>query len=260
MKILILGCGPAGLIAAHAAIKRGHTVSIASKPRKSRMNGAQYLHAPIPDANKAPEFTINYQLAGPVEGYRDKVYGPDSDIEVSPQSLVGQHPAWDIREAYDWLWDEYKQLITIWDATPDRLLSRMRTERPHQVISTVPAPLLCARRHNFEYATVFASEFAHGQLRDNTVLCQGDPLISWYRASMIQGHQNTEWPGLYKPAPDMAMSRIWEVTKPIKTDCKCFPAVTRLGRYGQWKKGVLAHEAWTDMNSLLDNFENGRNA
>lgn len=259
MKILILGCGPAGMIAAHAAVKRGHDVSIASKPRKSRMNGAQYLHAPIPDANKKPSFVINYQLAGEVAGYRDKVYGPMSNVEVSPESLVGQHPAWDIREAYDWLWDEYKQLVTVWDASPDRLLSRMRSERPDQVISTVPAPLLCARKHAFESASIWATEFAHGEIRDNTVLCQGSPQFGWYRSSRIQGHQNTEWPLLYRPTPDQAMSRIWEVTKPIKTDCTCFPAVHRMGRYGKWKKGVLSHEAWTDTNDLLDRIEHGGN-
>lgn len=259
MKIMILGCGPAGLIAAHAAAKRGHDIAIASKPRKSRMNGAQYLHAPIPDANKLPEFTINYQLAGDVDGYRDKVYGPMANIRVSPESLVGQHPAWDIREAYDWLWDQYKNSIEVWEASPDHLLSRMRRVRPDHVISTVPAPLLCARRHEFDEARIWATEFAHGQIKNNTVLCQGSPEFGWYRSSRIQEYQNTEWPLLYKPAPDVAMSRVHEVVKPIRTNCNCFPAVTRMGRYGKWQKGVLSHEAWTDTNDLLDRIENGDN-
>jgi len=259
VKILILGCGPAGLIAAHAAVKRGHDVVIASKPRKSKMNGAQYLHAPIPDANTLPEFTINYQLAGDVAGYRNKVYGPDSEVEVSPESLVGQHPAWDIREAYNWLWDQYMQLVNPFEASPDHLLNRMRRVRPDQVISTIPAPYLCARKHDFEYAMVHATEFAHGQIRNNTVLCQGDEQIPWYRSSRIQEYQNTEWPAMYRPAPDMAMSRVWEVTKPITTNCNCFPAVTRMGRYGQWKKGVLSHEAWDETNNLLDRIEHGGN-
>lgn len=259
MKILILGCGPAGLIAAHAAVKRGHDVVIASKQRKSKMNGAQYLHAPIPDANQLPEFTINYQLSGSVDGYRNKVYGVDSDVEVSPESLVGQHPAWDIREAYNWLWDKYRELVNPFETNPDSLLRRINRFRPDQVISTVPASLLCARRHDFKYASIFATEFAQGQIRDNTVLCQGDEQIPWYRASRIQGYQNTEWPALYRPESDVAMSHVWEVVKPISSNCTCFPSVTRMGRYGKWKKGVLSHEAWGETNDLLDRIENGSN-
>ena len=37
------------------------------------------------------------------------------------------------------------------------------------------------------------------------------------------------------------------------------PAVTRMGRYGQWKKGVLSHEAWDETNNLLDRIEHGGN-
>lgn len=259
MKVMILGCGPTGLIAAHAVARRGHDVVIASKPRKSRMNGAQYLHAPIPGVNEKPSFTIDYQLSGSADGYRDKVYGPGSLVSVSPESLVGQAPAWDIREAYDGLWELYMRNVDVWDASPDRLLSRMRSVKPDLVISTVPAPLLCARKHAFEEARIWATEFAHGQLSDNTVLCQGEASFPWYRSSRIQGHQNTEWPLSYKPAPDMAMSRVWEVVKPIKTNCNCFPAVVRMGRYGKWTKGVLSHEAWDETNDLLDKFEHGGN-
>lgn len=260
MKILILGCGPAGMIAAHAAAKRGHEVVLASKPRKSRMNGAQYLHAPIPDANKAPEFTINYQLSGDVLGYRTKVYGPESTVEVSPESLVGQHPAWDIREAYDWLWEEYKGQIMLWEGSgPDSVLRLLRRVRPDTTISTIPAPLMCARKHAFEEARIWATEFAHGQISNNTVLCQGDSRFQWYRSSRIQNYQNTEWPLSFQPPADMAMSRVHEVVKPIATNCDCFPGITRMGRYGQWKKGVLSHEAWSDTNDLLDRIENGGN-
>jgi len=42
------------------------------------------------------------------------------------------------------------------------------------------------------------------------------------------------------------------VEKPIRTSCRCFPDVHRMGRYGKWKKGVLSHEAWEEANKIMD--------
>src|SRR3546814_7896241 len=64
VKVLILGCGPAGLIAAHAAKRMDADFIVMSKARKSFMNGAQYLHAPIPGVSLAEPFLINYQISG----------------------------------------------------------------------------------------------------------------------------------------------------------------------------------------------------
>src|SRR5690242_5258292 len=124
VKVLILGCGPAGLIAAHAAYNRGVDFVVVSKARKSFMNGAQYLHAPIPGVSIKDPFEINYELSGDVAGYRDKVYGPDSKVEVSPQSLLGRHMAWDIREAYDSLWGLYGSDVQDVTISP-RVLSKL---------------------------------------------------------------------------------------------------------------------------------------
>src|SRR5678809_864059 len=61
VRVLILGCGPSGLIAAHAAYNRGADFIVVSKARKSFMNGAQYLHAPIPGVSIKEPFLINYE-------------------------------------------------------------------------------------------------------------------------------------------------------------------------------------------------------
>lgn len=263
MKILILGCGPAGLIAAHAVASRGHTPHIYSKPRKSFMNGAQYLHAPIPDASQGEPFLISYEMSGSIKGYRDKVYGKGAAVEVSPESLVGRHLAWDIREAYDWLWDKYGPTVRDWNADGFRAIARLEQQvEPDLTISTIPAKLLCYRDHEFRSAKVWSSDYSAIELTDNTVLCQGEPGFSWYRASRIQGHENTEWPHDAPPAGHGGSEgpKLWLVEKPTFTTCRCFPWIERMGRYGRWQKGVLSHEAWGETMKLIDDLEGRRNA
>lgn len=250
MKVLVLGCGPAGLIAAHAAATAQCDVLIYSKARKSHMNGAQYLHRPIPMANNKPPFKISYQLSGSVEGYRDKVYGERSGVKVSPESLVGESWAWDIREAYDWLWNTYGEYVQDFDAYPESVASLLRSAEPDLVISTVPAPLLCHAGHAFTSTTIWSSDMKMGHISDNTVLCNGEPYFGWYRTSLIQGWANTEWPQDTKPP--IPQHRLWEVTKPIDTTCTCFPEIIRMGRYGRWAKGVLSHQAWEETWSAIE--------
>lgn len=254
MRLLILGCGPAGLIAAHAAYGRGVDFVVVSKARKSFMNGAQYLHAPIPGVSLADPFEINYELSGDVAGYRDKVYGPDSKVEVSPESLLGRHLAWDIREAYDALWGLYGSDVHDVEITPTVLSTLIKSWKPDEIISTIPAHILCHDgRHKFESEQVWATNELECQLPDNTVLCNGDPGSDWYRASKILGFTNTEWP--HDKYPLTYNGQIWRVTKPIKTSCRCFPQVHRMGRYGKWTKGVLSHEAWDEANKIMDGAE-----
>lgn len=251
MKVLILGCGPAGLIAAHAAYNRGADFIVMSKARKSFMNGAQYLHAPIPGVSLADPFLINYEISGSVAGYRDKVYGPDAKVEVSPETLVGRHLAWDIREAYDALWGLYGSDVQHVEMTPTILSKVKREWKPDAIISTIPSHAICHdSRHKFAHEQVWATNDLECTLSDNTVLCNGEPGFDWYRASKIQGFKNTEWP--WRKYPLQYNGKIWRVVKPLWTDCRCFPEVHRLGRYGSWTKGVLSHEVWEEANKIMD--------
>lgn len=253
MKVLILGCGPAGLIAAHSAAWAGHDILILSKPRKSYMNGAQYLHSPILGATKKAPFQISYQLSGTTDGYRDKVYGAGSRVDVSPQSLVGVHPAWDIRQTYDELWNMYGGYVEEFDVYPESLATKMAQLRPDLVVSSVPAKLLCNEGHAFSSKFVWSTDRCMAALKDNTVLCNGEKSFGWYRASIIQGFENTEWPD--DTRPPIPQHRLWHVEKPVATTCTCFPSVVRVGRYGKWTKGVLSHEAWEDTLDALHKLE-----
>jgi len=255
LKIAILGCGPAGLFAAHAAVGQGCDVTVYSRPRKSFMRGAQYLHRPIPGLSGEP-FKVDYRLEGTVEGYKDKVYGDITDVQVSPETLTGIADAWDIREAYDRAWQEYSHLISPWEADSEALA---RIEQDNDLIfSTIPARLICENQtHSFASQIIWSTDFIRykgaftnddtGKIEDNIVICSGDPEDWWYRVSRIHGWENTEYPHSYKPDTD----RVWEVEKPLYTDCRCHPEILRLGRYGAWRKGVLSDSAFYDVESLL---------
>jgi len=224
------------------------------------MRGAQYLHRPIPGLSTDP-FKVDYRLVGSVAGYRDKVYGDDPDLPVSPQSLVGVHDAWDIREAYDNAWSEYSPLVRDWDASSLAGFEFL-DERVNQydlVISTIPAKTLCYRvdQHTFKSEKIWSTDFVKhvgifedkiGEpIVDNVVICSGDPDDWWYRQSRIQGYENTEFPYDRKPSTDV----VWEVEKPVSNNCDCWPEIRRLGRYGAWRKGILSHDAFYNVERWL---------
>lgn len=255
MKIAILGCGPAGLFAAHAAVTGGHEVTIFSKPRKSFMHGAQYLHRPIPGlSTDAGRFVIDYRLQGTIEGYREKVYGADSTIEVSVESLVGLKDAWDIREAYNAAWVLYKDRIQPYDVMKHSPSETAQIRRNNDlVISTIPANALCHGTDcTFDSEDVWSTDWCKdANVPEDTVVCSGDPDDWWYRESRIQGYENTEYPYNRKPAN----TNVWRVVKPITNTCDCYPEFVRMGRYGAWQKGVLSDAAYYDtaiMTALME--------
>lgn len=246
----ILGCGPSGLFAAHALVEKGWDVMIFSKKRRSEMFGAQYLHKPIPGLSDGEPRTINYRLNGTAAEYREKVYGRRSGITVSPEEYQGQHLAWDIRQAYYDAWSLYvDRIVHLEDITNEHVWSLAESKEFDRVISTIPAPNLCGDdRHVFDSQTVWAvgdaperGIFCPVPVAPFEVICDGTRDTGWYRAANVFGYKTAEWMGERKP-PIEGVARI---EKPISTDCNCMPGVLRLGRYGEWRKGVLAHDAYT---------------
>lgn len=256
MKAAVLGCGPAGLVAAHALYDAGVEATIFSHAVKSNLYGAQYLHAPIPGIDEGDSIKIDYQLQGTVEDYRRKVYGDTYDGSVSPGSLPPGHPAWDIRQTYHNLWDMYAEEVI--DTHIDRYWMQDNWSEWDLILSTIPAPHIC---YNLQHDFLSREIWAYGeapdrhrtigrddyQLKEGMVICNGNFQPFWYRASLIFGHATIEWPGNIS-RPFMNCAR---VVKPISTDCNCWPNVVRLGRYGKWKKGALVHEVYGEAQECL---------
>lgn len=214
------------------------------------MHGAQYLHRPIPGlSTEAGKFVIDYRLQGTIEGYRAKVYGADSEIEVSVESLVGKTDAWDIREAYNAGWDKYRDLIKPYDVMKHSVEQTERFALTHDlVVSTIPARALCHSDCTFDSETIWSTDWCKdANVPDDTVVCSGDADDWWYRESRIRGYENTEYPEGRKPNS----TNVWKVEKPISTTCECYPEFVRMGRYGAWRKGVLSDAAFYDTTIML---------
>jgi hypothetical protein len=266
-NVLILGCGPAGLLAAYAVERAGGSPAIMSRKVKSELPGAQYLHEAIPGLCDAaePDGVIRTIQRGTAEGYAAKVYGnPNQPTSWVRDADDREQPAWDLRAVYALLWDRYQARILDTEITREDL-----NELPRNfplVISTIWAPQVCLGvgpfgtmyniNHYFRHESMFVIEWAPPDLPDNTVLYSGEPDTEWYRSSRVFGHASSEGtqhsmtsPVEYTPIDTSDQRRWLSVKKGIKvveTNCDCRPEIKRAGRYATWRKRYLTHHAFAD--------------
>jgi hypothetical protein len=259
MKIIVLGCGPAGLMAAAGATSAGADVKVVSRKRKSHMFGAQYLHAPIPGYTDHHPIHVRYTLHGTIEGYRDKVYGRDWRGTVSPEELEANHHAWDIRSVYDRLWDAYEPYIEdVNDIRPIHVADMLARPDIDLVISSVPRSIICHEGHTFSGQKIWAAGDApERDIRipyscpHATVICNGIDEVSWYRLSNIFGHKTVEWSQeSVRSMPPINTAA--EVIKPTHHNCTCFRDIVHVGRYGRWEKGVLSDSAFREARRAVE--------
>jgi threonine dehydrogenase-like Zn-dependent dehydrogenase len=268
-RVYVLGAGPAGLLAAHAATSKGYEVTVFSKPdasgnvAKSELFGCQYLHSFISGLGMQKKGeVVRYLLDGPAEGYRQKVYGAafHGSTSVDEYGPEEDHQAWDIRETYDTLWEAYGKTAMPVEMTP-ALAGPLYTDAYAFVVSALPAPVLCRdmENHKFSSQRVWAmgtTGINNAQLRampytapNMTVQCNGWRDKAWYRAATVFGYSTLEWPEGRKPP----IAGVAAVSKPLSTDCTCWQGKRsmRVGRFGTWTKGVLVHTAYSDTMKAL---------
>jgi len=276
INVMVLGAGPAGLLAAHTAVEMGAAVAVFSrgqhgKPIKSELHGCQYLHdhlrLPVGDPVE-----VSYTLQGTAQEYRSKVYGDNWQGMVSPDEYGPQegHMAWDIRRAYDWLWNFWQHRIFSMNYDIDAMMleSILRKAEVDVVISTIPAPTLCRQQgkdvigsdepiHTFLRQPIWVMGQAGSRTLplpcpDNTVICSGDPETSWYRKARVFDRTTVEFP--WRDGRKPPLSGVVQVQKPLRTNCDCFLEDTRfhrVGRFGRWEKGYLVHQVMQDVQKAL---------
>src|SRR6266567_5848425 len=112
MKVVIVGCGPAGLAAAHAAYGLDCEVVIYAPKKMTPQMGPLLIQRPIPGINTDhPDGTIHQiVIGGSILDYRYKLYG-DINIGINGDILQPNYHAWDHRETYEKLWKLYHFLI-----------------------------------------------------------------------------------------------------------------------------------------------------
>lgn len=246
MNIAVLGCGPAGLMAAHAATVEGHEVDIISEKNKSRIGGAQYLHEPIEGiTEEAPDFWLSYVKLGDGPIYAKKVYGHPLAPVSWDRFRAGEHSAWSMVAAYDRLWSLYGGLIS--DQHIDSQSVPEIAAEYDKVISAVPLPVICYNEtHEFRSQEIFLEEVGQTNL-DNTVIYSGRFSEPWYRTSNINGESWTEYTKesvQYSNEIVELGGAVIEGQKPLESTCDCHPGVARVGRFGRWEKGQLVHNAF----------------
>lgn len=257
MKVIVLGAGPAGLMAAQGALDaHSHNydgdlkISILSRKVKSPLYGAQYLHSPIPGMTPVEPRAISYQMRGSTDDYRRKVYGQLWDGTVSPEDLAGNHMGWDIRATYDALWSSWEHAISGGELDPIALRNILANSDPDIVLNSIPRSSLCHAGHSFGATEVWAAGDAPElgirlpyRCTPFSVVCNGDDNPSWYRMSNVFGRTTVEWPGSINKVPIATAAR---VMKPTSHSCTCWEdaPIEHVGRYGEWSKGVLSHTAY----------------
>lgn len=260
-RILVLGCGPAGLLAAHAAVERGHDVTIISKKQRSPIGGAQYLHSPIPGLPLGEAEPVSYVKIGTREGYAEKVYG-SREASVSWDIFsTGEHEAWPMRSTYDSLWHRYEDKII--DGRVARGDIPIFRSDYNLVLSTVPRPFLCKHAHRFDSQHVVLIPFSHLGV-DNVILYNGRESEPWYRTSKIFGQHWTEYAEARAPTDVAEGESTVRGIKPLNTDCNChlnevpgLGTFQPLGRFGQWRKAVLVTDAYEDARDAILRCEEG---
>lgn len=243
-RVAIFGCGPAGLLAAHAVRQAGHRPVIISKAiEKSPISGAQYIHEPILDLHDPdhPDGSVRFVKMGNKRGYAEKVYG-DPDAPCSWDSFPeGEVSVWSMAATYDRLWEMFSESILSLEVTSEMVNDFIWLLRYPLMISTIPLWSLCHGGHAFDSQPIWISPHARFCVFDQEIVYNGVNHHGWYRSSKIFGHGATEYAG-YTWWPNTGA--IHKGVKPTGSDCDCNPHIVKAGRFGTWRKGVLVHHAY----------------
>jgi hypothetical protein len=262
MKVAVIGCGPAGLAAAHAAYGLDAEVTVISPGLKSPQRGPLILQRPIPAITTDHPYGYIRQIVigGSILDYRYKLYG-DINISIQGNILKKGYHGWNHIEAYDKLWrlymgNEPDVPDENWNGRATRInkfvtpleLHDMRTQFD-LIVNTAPLRNLC---HNGKHVFTFkAVEITDGysypnQPPDTTIFNAGDK-YPWVRSAWLFGNSCTEW--LASTAPRDLEPFV--IRKPINHTCNCYPFVLGTGRFGAWRNETWVDTAYYDTRDAI---------
>lgn len=248
IRVVVLGCGPAGLLSAHAASLHGCDVRILSIKQPSIIGGAQFLHEFIPGLTRGPDGHVLFTKTGTRDGYARKLYG-SSRIPVSWDLWedATSRPAWSMQKSYDMLWRMYARGIRHFSVSSPDDLRRAEQAGADLYISSLPAHAMCENLdHWFESVSMYIiNKFIDVEVPENTIIYNGNERVPWHRASNLFGHKSME----FARRPDNM--GVLSGQKPTAHNCDCNPHWMRVGRFGQWKRGVLVHHAYNEVQNAL---------
>jgi hypothetical protein len=243
LRVVIIGCGPSGMVIAHAAHQMGVPFNIYAPKKPSFISGAQYLHSDIQvRAEGIAPRTVYYKQRGVSWNYEQKIYGrlPEG-LQTSWGKFDEEVEAWPLIDIYHWLWDHYSFAISDTSVTLDWMANAAMLD---DVILFSTAPLR-GLLPQYKYLTekvqivnnvCFAPE--------DTIVYNGELGCPWYRSSNLWGHMSVEYPAHAEVPREVAQYGLVSVEKPLMTNAVLPPGVIASGRYGRWEKGVLVDESY----------------
>lgn len=240
--VAVLGCGPAGLLAAHAAVLAGREPLIwAPGGTPSPPAPGVFLHRSIPVLSPAkPDAMVYFRKIGSEAVYARKVYG-----KVVPTSWTkfdnGPCPAWALGPVYQTLWELYGDLVQPRTVKGTDIADIVASYR--LVINTAPLERLCIGEHSFPRRDTWYVGKTPSWIRYNEMVYNGMEFTPWFRASNFFGRELTE----FATDPGHAFRGM----KVQPTDCDCHPGMLRVGRWGSWQPGVLLHHAYEEATNAV---------
>lgn len=262
-KVLILGCGPAGLIAARTAQLCGAQPTIYSHKVKSPIFGAQWIHEPLPGiTSEESHGTLQFITMGTAEGFAEKIFGDRSHgsswhiAEAEPY-----RPIWDLRTTYDVLWENLYNHIVHKDLDCEEV-ARLDADSWDAVFNCIPLWNICRRyrkrtiepilpieepAHRFDKYKVLIRPSHPTETKQNVVIYNGREEDEWFRTSKIFGVD-----GGYEYPITATVADATMIRKPQSTNCDCFPHIIRVGRYGAWDMEQMTNDAYTIVKNVLE--------
>lgn len=264
-KVAILGAGPTGLMAAWAVLRNGHEPVIYSRDiQPPSVNEDMFLYRSLPGVPDGAPFRLEIFQFGNRDGYARKVYG-GTDVETSWEQL-GPNPsviAWWLKPTYEMLWEYFRGDLIPLDANYHA--AKLLTHEHPLVISTLPAPAICGNpRHLFVDIQTWLARYKDpdwDQWRSpNQMIYNGDEESQWFRFTSLNGWRTWEY-AVVPPASEVSDDTpIFPGKKFLSNTCDCLPNVFRVGRYAQWRRGVLNHHAFEQATSILASYGLGKGA
>lgn len=261
MKIAILGAGPSGMMAAHAASQCGHYVDIfdADPDRSRRNSGVYFLHDDcdlLLDRVEIKQIVLGAKGRSPEQIsdlYSLKVYGTSSISKKVSVLQARDTPivvGYNSQQAITRLWDLYgKQVKTLKIENLNHALSLFETYE--KVISTIPARILYPGK---EYRSVGTWIKVGTAPADEAFLFYNiNPHCKWYRCSAMFGTFIQEYGIGFNPEPRPGYDYkqvIKVIGDGIRSDVD---NLFLTGRYGAWNKKMLTHDAYYETLKWLLN-------
>ena len=251
-KVLVLGGGPSGLLAAWGAMCAGHEPEIIDRnplsAEKWQPKGAFFLH----DDCRLPLRETKVQIIPvgtkkPIDlvaAYRKKVYGGENSgltVSIPPGKLnvVAYDGGQAVRMLGDILWPHMKQAeIGSWDVVLGLC------HDCEWVINTIPLNYLLPGFKSV-YSAVRTGEAPE---HESYMLYNANPVVPWYRASAVFGKFALEYIPGYEHTCDGEEN--WVGVTKVLPSSEAMPEkpmnLLLTGRYGAWDKSKMAHSAFYD--------------